>query len=70
MPRKAPMCKICHTKPAEVPDRNRSSATFRREVCKECHADRLKSDLKHILVEEMQRRNQDGKEGSQNETNG
>lgn len=49
MSRKPPICKLCRERPAEVPDRNRPSTMFRREICRECHADRLRGDLVNVL---------------------
>lgn len=41
-------CIICHTRPAEVPDRTRMGRPIKR-VCRECHAERLRGDLEKIL---------------------
>jgi len=49
MGRKPPTCKLCKTRPAAVPDRNSGTSTFRREVCRECHAERLRADFAHVL---------------------
>jgi hypothetical protein len=47
MPRKQRMCILCRKNPAAVPDRNKHSS--RKEVCRQCHADRLRGDLARIL---------------------
>lgn len=47
------MCKICRQRPAVVPDRDAMS--YRRSVCRECHADRLRGDLAYILKVEAER---------------
>lgn len=41
------VCIVCRTRPAVLPDRYRSSR--RKKVCRECHADRLRDDLKRVL---------------------
>ena len=45
---KAKMCELCHARPAAVPDRNRPGRLVAR-VCRECHAERLRGDLREIL---------------------
>lgn len=40
------LCIICHERPAELPDRDSMSRT--KKVCRECHSDRLRRDLKAI----------------------
>ena len=52
------MCKLCRHRPAEVPDRERHSSVWRVEVCLECHAERLKGDLRSIL--DLHERREDG----------
>lgn len=39
---------VCKEREAEVPDRNKMGS-LKKRVCRECHAERLKGDLKHIL---------------------
>ena len=52
----APICKLCRQRPATVPDRNRTaSVRFRREVCSDCHAERLRGDLLAIIDHERRR---------------
>jgi hypothetical protein len=41
-------CIICRKNPAELPDRNVMGRPIKR-VCRECHADRLRGDMKRIL---------------------
>ena len=57
---KAPICKLCHERPATVPDRNSGSLKFRREVCTECHAERLRGDLIYIMEVEQKRAEKNG----------
>ena len=42
-------CILCHTKEAEVPDRERVGRPIKR-VCRECHSDRLRGDMASILA--------------------
>ncbi len=42
-------CIICHTRKAEVPDRERMGRPIKR-LCIKCHADRLRGDIKNILA--------------------
>jgi hypothetical protein len=47
-PKRPKLCKLCQANPATVPDRY---ATTRRPIlaiCQDCHAERLKDDLKRI----------------------
>lgn len=46
---KAPICIVCKVRPAAVPDRYAPSLRFVRKVCLECHAERLRGDLKQVL---------------------
>lgn len=43
MKRKQRLCKHCHARPAEIPDRESSSD--RKEVCRDCHYQLLKRDI-------------------------
>jgi hypothetical protein len=43
------VCKLCGKNPATVPDRN-MQGRFIPEICSECHAKRLREDLKEILA--------------------
>jgi len=43
-----PVCVVCQKRPAAVPDRNKPGSR-RREVCRECHANRLMGDLQSIV---------------------
>jgi hypothetical protein len=53
------LCIICREKPAEVPDRNQMGRPIKR-VCRECHAARLRGDLKRIMdARERAKRNAD-----------
>jgi hypothetical protein len=47
---KIKLCKLCHKRPAAVPDRDTYCGRWRKEVCKECHAARLVRDLGAILA--------------------
>lgn len=57
-------CVVCLMRPAVVPDRNRMGRPF-PQVCRECHADRLREDLVVIIQEDEKRK---AKEGLSNET--
>lgn len=48
-------CIICGTRPRQVPDRNSGSLRPTKKICRECHADRLRGDMRHILNVEAQR---------------
>lgn len=48
------LCIICHTKDATIPDRD--SGSSRKKLCGDCHAERLKEDLRRILAIERRRR--------------
>ncbi len=53
MPRRK--CCVCCEREAAVPDRNRAPSMILR-VCRECHAGRLRGDLRHVLDVEAKRR--------------
>ena len=42
-------CKICHRKEATVPDRNKPWSR-KKVICTDCHSDRLRGDMKKIIV--------------------
>lgn len=42
------LCIVCHVRPVAVPDRERSGRPIKR-VCRECHAKRLRLDLRNLL---------------------
>lgn len=42
------LCVVCHIRPATVPDRYAGGRLINR-VCSECHRERLRGDLKHVL---------------------
>jgi hypothetical protein len=48
------LCIICHTHDATIPDRD--SGSSRKKLCANCHAERLKGDLRRILQIERKRR--------------
>jgi hypothetical protein len=48
------LCIICHTKDATTPDRD--SGSSRKKLCSDCHAERIKGDLRRILMIERRRR--------------
>lgn len=48
-------CRLCFQREAVVPDRNNSGPVFRKEICRECHADRLADDLRKILGDALVR---------------
>ena len=51
MARKPKPCCICHERPAAVPDRDRyMGGRFVKQVCRECHAERLRGDLARVLA--------------------
>ena len=54
------LCNICHTRKAELPDRQVTGRMVKR-VCRECHSDRLRDDLRHIM--EIERRKRMEREG-------
>lgn len=43
------LCKLCHERPAEIPDRETYRGRWRKEVCSRCHAERLHGDLRQLL---------------------
>ena len=49
------LCVVCHTRKAELPDRQVTGRMVKR-VCRECHHDRLRGDLIRILDVERARR--------------
>lgn len=42
------LCRICGLREAELPDRERPSILKR--ICRHCHAERLRNDLRSILA--------------------
>ena len=48
------MCIICKRRPAKVPDRMTMGRYIKR-VCSECHAERLRGDLREIIKVEAKR---------------
>ncbi len=48
------VCKICYKEKATLPDRNKPWSK-RKEICSKCHQDRLKSDLKVIIKDNIKR---------------
>ncbi len=46
--KKVKLCKLCHERPAEVPDRDEPGRPV-KSICRECHAERLRGDLGGIL---------------------
>lgn len=53
--REMSLCIICHTNDTTVPDRN--SGSNKKKLCSNCHAERLKNDLREILAIAKRRRN-------------
>lgn len=49
------LCRVCKKRPAALPDRKREG-TPRKEICRECHAERLCGDMVYILEVERKRR--------------
>ena len=47
-------CIVCHDRPAELPDRD--SGSPRKKVCRQCHGERLRGDLKRIIEFDAQLR--------------
>jgi hypothetical protein len=48
------LCKLCHQRPAAVPDRDRPRRY--NEICADCHARRLANDLAIVLAYNQQRK--------------
>lgn len=44
----AKLCEICRINKAELPDRERMGRPIKR-VCRECHSERLRDDLRYIM---------------------
>jgi|AMWB02.1.fsa_nt_gi hypothetical protein len=53
------LCIVCHKKVATIPDRY--SGSSRKKLCPECHAERLKDDLRYIIAVETKRKQEEGK---------
>lgn len=49
-------CEVCGERPAAVPDRNRIGRPIKR-ICRECHAARLRGDLRKVLKAYEQKKN-------------
>jgi hypothetical protein len=47
--RKPRVCKLCRERPATVPDREGVPPKPTPEICGECHAERLRDDLRRIV---------------------
>ena len=47
-------CTLCGERPRQVPDRNKPG-NFALKICRECHADRLRADLR-IVMDKIQKR--------------
>ena len=47
--REAPVkkCRVCHERPAELPDRYKMGRPIKR-ICRRCHRDRILADIKRI----------------------
>jgi hypothetical protein len=43
------LCVVCHTNPAEVPDRYAGVGRRIKTVCRACHYTRLQEDVTQIL---------------------
>lgn len=53
------ICKLCHERPATVPDRDGPPASRRLTVCSTCHRKRLVGDLENVAAQfrvEMRKR--------------
>ena len=48
MNRPVKLCKLCHIRPAEMPDREKMGRPV-KSVCRPCHTYRLQGDLQQIL---------------------
>lgn len=46
---KPKLCVVCHQGPREVPDRDSMSPA--KKVCRKCHGERLRGDLRKIMQE-------------------
>ena len=53
---KQPICKWCGNFPAVVPINRGNIGRFKREICSNCHANRLRGDMINILQIEKKRR--------------
>ncbi len=56
---KVKLCKLCYERPAEVPDRNTYHGKFVKEVCKECHSNRLRGDFINVIKNHYKRMHND-----------
>ena len=54
------LCKLCHERPAEVPDRNSGSLRPTKAICRECHAKRLAGDMVRVVEATRQAADQKG----------
>lgn len=43
-------CNLCGLAPAEIPDRDRVPPRQTPEICRDCHAKRLRGDLVQVLT--------------------
>jgi hypothetical protein len=48
-------CKLCHEREATVPDRYSGVGRPRKEICGECHAKRLATDMANVLYQATKR---------------
>lgn len=48
------LCKLCHKRPAEVPDRDSPGRPI-KAVCRECHVGRLTDDLVRVVAGSIDR---------------
>jgi hypothetical protein len=56
------LCVVCRVRPPEVPDREQMGRPVKR-VCRECHAARIRGDLREILEREKRRLERGGNDG-------
>lgn len=59
---KSKLCKWCGNYPAVVPIKRYGIGRFKREICANCHSDRLREDLK--ILNEVLRRNEQVRQSS------
>lgn len=49
------LCILCKERPAEVPDRQTQGRLI-NQVCRKCHRERLRGDLRRVVEERERRR--------------
>lgn len=49
------LCRLCHARPAVLPDRNAMAGRPIKRVCVECHQQRLRDDLEDVILAAQER---------------